>query len=436
MRAVIMAGGKGTRLTSVTRDIIPKPLAEINGRSILAWQIECLKQNGITEICIVTGYLGDKIRNALGAGEALGVTLRYYNEAAPLGTAGALAYLEPFVGGEAFVLAYGDCIFDVDISRMAGFHYKHNALVTLFAHPNSHPYDSDLLQLDEQGRVVAFFAKDTKAEAGVWRGNTVNAGLYIMAGDVCKMIPKGGQRFDLEKELLLPRIKSGGDIFAYTSSEYVKDAGTPKRLAQAEADIKAGVIKARNLNLPQKCIFLDRDGTINIHKGLIYRPDDLELLPGAADAVRIINTSGFLCVIVTNQPVISRGLCDIKTLDVIHQKLATLLGNEGAYTDALYYCPHHPDKGFPEEIPEYKIPCDCRKPGIAMIQQAIAKFNIKPELSWIVGDNISDIKAGINAGIKTALVMTGVTKKGDTLEVTPDIVCEDLPAAIRRIIAQ
>jgi len=430
MRAVIMAGGKGKRLKSITNDEIPKPLAPINGKPILEWQIECLQRNGILEICIVIGYLGEKIQQALGDGSKLGVNIQYYNEETPLGTAGALAYLPHFVKGEAFVLVYGDCIFDIDINRMITFHHKNNAHATLFAHPNSHPYDSDLLLINNTGQVTGIVAKNTPR--GKWYDNIVNAGLYILSSKVCEDIPKG-QPTDLEKEYLAAEMQKG-NIYGYISSEYIKDAGTPNRIQEVAQDLSKGVVAARNLQNKQKCIFIDRDGTINADSGLIHKIEDFELLPFAADAIKLINKSGYLAVVVTNQPVVARGLCDTKNIEEIHRKMHTLLGEAGAYADAVYYCPHHPDKGYPEENPEYKIPCECRKPSIGMITKAVEDFNISPQLSWMIGDTTTDIQTGKNAGLKTALVETGEAGQDKKYNAAPDITSKNLLEAVRQII--
>jgi len=429
MRAVIMAGGKGKRLQSVTGNEIPKPLAPINGKSILEWQIECLRENCITEICIVIGFLGEKIRQALGAGSVLGVKLQYYCEETPLGTAGALAYLGDFVRGEDFLLVYGDCIFDIDMSRMAAFHKKKGAQATLFAHPNSHPYDSDILLMNKNACVTGILAKNEPRN--FWYDNMVNAGLYILSGKVCKEIP-GGRPVDLEKEYLAGLIPQG-EVFGYISTEYIKDAGTPERIKEVAEDLAQGIVAAGNLKNDQKCIFLDRDGTINADSGLIHRVEDFELLPSAAAAIKAINKSGYLAVVVTNQPVVARSLCNIDDVEAIHRKMKTLLGAEGAYVDAIYYCPHHPDAGYPEENPAYKILCKCRKPGTGMIEQAVNDLNISAELSWIAGDTTTDIQTGKNAELRTALVGTGEAGKDGKYDVTPDIEGVDLLDVINKI---
>ena len=138
-----------------------------------------------------------------------------------------------------------------------------------------------------------------------------------------------------------------------------------------------------------------------------------ELIPGAAEAIKLINQSDFLAVVVTNQPVIARNLCSIEELEYIHATLETMLGKQGAYVNAIYYCPHHPDKGYPEERPEYKIDCDCRKPKPGMLLQAAKDWNIDLANSYMIGDTDRDLQAGQNAGCKQSIKIK--TNQADAL---------------------
>ena len=138
--------------------------------------------------------------------------------------------------------------------------------------------------------------------------------------------------------------------------------------------------------------------------GFLRNIDEFELIDGVAAAVKIINASGYLAIVVTNQPVIARGEVSFEELEVIHNKMETLLGKEGAYLDAIYFCPHHPHKGYEGERPELKFDCDCRKPKPGMLLKAAQDFNIDLSQSWMIGDGENDIKAGQNAGCQTALI--------------------------------
>lgn len=430
MRAVIMAGGKGTRLAALTKDEIPKPMISIMGKPLLEWQIDQLKSNGITEVIMVIGHLGHKIKAYFGDGKAYGINVKYVEEREPLGTAGAFFFLKEYIEERYFLLVFGDVFFNIDIFRMERYHLQREAVATLFVHPNSHPFDSDLVTVNSSGRVENLDSKHNVRD--YWYDNCVNAGFYILNREICENVAKP-EKTDLEKDVLCPLIKSG-EVYGYRSPEYIKDVGTVERIEKTIVDIENGFIADKCLKKKQRCIFLDRDGTINQHRGLVYKEEDFVLESCAAEAIRKINESGRLAIVITNQPVVARGLCDVEDVENIHKKLSTLLGKEGVYLDDILYCPHHPDKGYPEENLLYKIPCECRKPKIGMIMEAVKRYNIDLSDAWIIGDTTVDIQTGKNAEIKTALVMTGEGGKDRKYDVQPDLVCKDLLEAIDKIL--
>ena len=391
MKVVIMAGGKGTRVASIAGDI-PKPMIPVCGKPILEHQIDCLKKNGLTEITLVTGYLGEKIIEYFEDGSRFGCVITYFTETEPLGTAGALYKIKDLPN--EFILINGDIIFDIDFSRMIAFHREKKAWATLAVHPNNHPFDSALITCNSENRITSWINKE---DDRLYYKNLVNAGIHILSSELLKNCPQAKEKVDLDRDILKPMIQTGR-IFGYQTPEYIKDMGTPERYTQVSADIENGIVASRNLKLEQKAVFLDRDGTINTENGFIKKPEDFELIDGAAEAIKIINKLGFLAIVITNQPVIARGETDFETLDLIHKKMETELGKHGAFIDDLFYCPHHPDKGFPGERPEYKADCDCRKPKPGMILQAAKKYNIDISNSYMVGDDKRDVQAGINAG--------------------------------------
>ena len=425
-----MAGGKGTRLRSVTGGDLPKPMAPVAGKPILEHQIERLREQGVKDIILVIGYLGEKIREHFGDGQTFGVRIRYIEETAPLGTAGALSLLPPMLEEDDFFLVFGDVLFDIDLARMLAFHREKGAEATLFVHPNSHPFDSDLVVVDDNGRVERFDSKHNVRD--YWYKNCVNAGFYILRRSVCARVP-ADTKVDLEKELLAGMIASGGAVYGYRSPEYIKDVGTPERIAAAEAELMSGLIAGRSLRRKQRAIFLDRDGTVNRENGLVYREEQFELEISAAEAIGRINKSGYLAIVATNQPVVARGLCDMEDVERIHRKMETLLGREGAYLDDVVFCPHHPDKGYPEENPAYKVPCRCRKPDIGMLETCAARYNIDLSASWMVGDTTVDIQTGLNAGTHTALVRTGVAGQDGKYNAEAELTADDLLQAVKKI---
>ena len=406
MKCVIMAGGKGTRISSVARGI-PKPMIKIGGRPVLEHEINCLREQGFTDIIItvshlgqmITDYFGDGSKTSPATGRPFGVNIEYYYEKEPLGNAGALFEIKDRLKDD-FLLLNADSLFNVDFNRMAVYHKRHGGLATLFTHPNSHPYDSGLIIADEDFHVQTWLTKEDERPA--YYKNRVNAGLHIISPKLLEERP-GTPQVDLDRQILKP-LSGTGKLVVYDSPEYVKDMGTPERFAKVCEEWERGFVAKRNLLNRQKAVFLDRDGTINEYVGFLKNVDELQLLPGAAEALRHINESGYLAIVVTNQPVIARGEATMDDLHKIHNKMETLLGREGAYIDDLYYCPHHPDKGFDGEIPELKFECSCRKPKPGMLFEAAEKYNIDLSRSWMIGDGRIDIEAGRAAGCKTAFI--------------------------------
>ena len=413
MKTIIMAGGRGTRISELFPDI-PKPLIPIEGVPVLEREIISLREQGFKDIIMTVSHMGDKIMNYFKDGSKLGVSIQYYNEVTPLGNAGALFKLREQLEDEPFLLLNADAVFDVDFNRMVKFHHAHGGLVTLFTHPNNHPYDSGLIVANNDMSVQSWLAKEDVRP--IYYKNRVNAGLHVIDPKVLDMvtvdIDKIGTldeqsektiKIDLDRQLLKP-LAGTGKMFCYDSPEYVKDMGTPERFSQVEEDFKAGRVSAKNLSNKQKAIFLDRDGTINKYVGFLRNINDFVLIDGVAEAIKEINASGYLAVIVTNQPVIARGEVTYEELNEIHNKMETLLGKQGAYLDAIYYCPHHPDSGFDGEVKELKFDCDCRKPKPGLLLKAAEELNIDLSQSWMIGDSKNDIMAGKNAGCKTALI--------------------------------
>ena len=434
MKTVIMAGGKGTRISSVASDI-PKPMIKIEGKPVLEHEIECLRNQGFTDLIITVSHLGSIIMDYFGNGSKFGVSVQYFNEETPLGNAGALFKLREQLTDD-FLLLNADAIFDVDFNRFVEAHKSHGGLVTLFTHPNSHPYDSGVLIAGGNGAVEQWLTKEDARPQ--WYRNRVNAGLHVINPSVLDMTgidpdtvgtKVNGKiiKVDLDRQILKP-LCGTGTMFCYDSPEYVKDMGTPDRYEAVCRDFAAGRVKAKNLKQKQKAVFLDRDGTINKYVGFLRDIDDFELLPGVAEAVRLINASGYLAIVVTNQPVIARGEVTVPQLQEIHNKMETLLGAEGAYLDAIYYCPHHPHKGYEGEVPELKIDCDCRKPKPGMLLKAAEEFNIDLSRSWMIGDGENDIKAGKAAGCRTALISTEDYEQNETAPTLLDAVNNILKA--------
>ena len=438
MKTLIMAGGKGTRISKLFPDM-PKPLIPMKNRNgvekpILEWEILSLVNQGFSDITLTVSHMAEQIMRHFGDGRKFGARIDYFVEEEPLGNAGALFKLRDSLSNP-FLLLNADAAFDIDFHRFLNAHKEKDALVTLFTHPNSHPYDSGLIVSDENGAVTGWLAKEDKRPQ--WYKNRVNAGLHVvnpaaldMSGiDPARIGERGpdGKIFkvDLDRQILKP-LCGTGKMFRYDSPEYVQDMGTPERFRSVSRDFAAGIVESKNLRNRQKAVFLDRDGTINKYAGFLTDINEFELIDGVAEAIRRIHSHGYLAIVVTNQPVVARGEATVEELQRIHDKMETELGAQGAYIDGLYYCPHHPHKGYPGEVPELKRVCDCRKPKPGMLFAASADFNIDLAASWMVGDGENDVGAGKAAGC-------GTIKIGE--DCGADYVASDLLNAVAIIFA-
>lgn len=426
LKTIIIAGGKGTRLQHIAGEV-PKPLVPVAGKPVLQYQLEMLARQGFTDVIITIGHLGRQIRDFAGDGSRFGLRVDYHEETEPLGTAGGLKALQESLG-EDFLVLYGDVILYMDLNRLVEFHHVKKARATLVVHPNDHPHDSDLLETDAQDRVTAFHSKPH--EPGRYYRNLVNAAVYIFSPQVLDYIEPGAKQ-DFGKDIF-PKMVHEIPVFAYNTTEYLKDMGTPDRLGSVAADILSGKVERKSYFHAQKAIFLDRDGVINEDTDFIKHPDELDIYPYTAAAVRRINQSGYAAVVVTNQSAVARNLCTEDELRTIHNKMETQLGAGGAKVDAIYYCPHHPDKGFPDENPAYKIDCDCRKPKPGMLLQAADRFHIALADSFMIGDSDRDKEAGKRAGCTTIGVRSG--KGCADLKSDPDYMFENLAEAVDFIV--
>ncbi|MCB9084590.1 MAG: HAD-IIIA family hydrolase [Bdellovibrionaceae bacterium] len=432
MKAVILAGGKGTRLGDLAKDI-PKSLVPIAGKPLLDYQLEWLAREGVKEVLLLTGYLSEKIEAHCGDGSKWGLKCEYLVEDTPLGTAGALKDAESKLPGE-FLVVYGDVLVDIDLKNLMEFHQsKKDSVATLMVHPNDHPHDSDLIEFDGNHKITQFHGKPH--DPNRWYHNQVNAAVYVLSPKIFSHLEKG-KFADLGRDVF-PGLVKQENFYAYPSAEYLKDMGNPERLDAVERDVRSGKVSRLNRKNPRPAVFLDRDGVICPHQDYLHDAKDFRLFPEVPEALKKLNKSDYLTVLVTNQPVVARGLTDEAGVREIHKKMESLLGQEGAKLDAIYFCPHHPDGGFEGERSEYKVNCECRKPGPGMIHQAAEFFNLDLTKSYIVGDTWRDIGAGRSAKLKACLgVKQAQGRVGEYRDQTPDQMFDSLAGAVDYILQQ
>ena len=429
-QTVILAGGYGTRLSKVFPGT-PKPLIPVNGIPILERIVnECKKYNQ-KDILLLTHFKANKIRNYFGDGKKFGVSISYFEEEHPMGTGGALLLAKHLLE-KTFLVLYADVYFDLNLDLFKRFHNENSAELSMVIHPNNHPYDSDLVVLGKNNKVIDI--KPALDNTKFNYRNLVNAAMYIMDKSILDIPYSKNEKYDIAKDFIPTILKNNKKIFAYRTVEYLKDMGTPDRLRHVEEDIKSGVVSSRSNITSRKALFIDRDGTIIEDCNHLSNPKKVRLLDGASDALKKINKSDYLSICMTNQPVVARGECSLETLDKIHAKMDHLLGLDESYLDDLYFCPHHPHKGFDREIASLKRNCHCRKPKIGMIKKAEKDHNISLSDSWMIGDRTSDLQTGNNFGGYNSLILTGEAGRDKTFKIRPDLVSENLDEAVSFIL--
>ncbi len=409
-QAVVLVGGFGTRLGTLTRET-PKPLLDVGGQPFVTHVLRAVAAAGITDILLLAGHLGDRVVELFDGARIGEATVRVRVEPAPLGTAGGLRHFAADLADRFFVLN-GDSYFDVDLNQL------HPALeapaaiaaVALRAMDDCRRYGRVLTEsADPNGpdgphatpRVAAFLEKDATHVGG----GLINSGLYAFDRAVLELIPGGIVSMEAD---VLPQLAGAGHLRAVIGDGYFIDIGLPESLATARATFPAC--------LRRPAVFFDRDGVLNHDTGYTHRPDDLHFVDGAIAAVRRFNARGYRVFVVTNQAGIARGFYDEAAVRTFHAAMQRALRREGAHVDAFYYCPHHPEGS----IAAYAGTCACRKPAPGMIDQALADWPIDRSHSLLIGDRSTDLDAAAAVGLPGHL-FTG----GDL-----DAFCTDLGLAL------
>jgi histidinol-phosphate phosphatase family protein len=423
MKVVILAGGKGTRLGLKG---IPKVMVPVGGVPLLQRTLEGAVRSGFTEFVVLIGHLADEIESSLGDGSRFGAKIDYVRESEPLGTAGCFNQIRHLLT-EPFLVLYGDILMDVDLDSFAQFALRKGGAGTLFAHPNDHPFDSDLLEVDENGRIVAVHPKPHALEAHY--PNLVSAALYVLSPLALESVPDNGA-CDWGRDVFPVLIKAA-PLYAYRSCEYAKDIGTPDRLERAEQHVRDGRLDRLALRTAKPAVFMDRDGVLNKEKGGVHSPRDVELIGGAAGAIRSFNDAGVPVICVTNQPDLAKGKMTWSDFRAVTGEIDHKLAAEaGAYLDDIFVCPHHPERGWEGEVSELKGPCDCRKPADGLLRRAAKFHNLDLGRSWLIGDRYCDIAAASTAGVQSILVSTGHAGNDRGLyTVEPNDKCADVSTA-------
>jgi histidinol-phosphate phosphatase family protein len=389
---------------------IPKCLIDINGKPLIQHQLEFFRKHGYRDIIFCIAHLADKVKAYFKNGSSFNMNISYVQETEELmGTAGSVKLVENLMGNdEDFIVYYGDNLTSMDFKKFLAFHKNKNALATICMRPLPDGYKStSVITLDINSKIQVFLEKPPMEEIEKYKDQKryINSGIYAFKKDIFRLIPEN-KKYDFAKEVFPYITQNNLGMYGYVTNEFFKEIGRVEKYNQFLEDFKDRrdfLFNPENRG-KRKAIFMDRDGVINVNASRLSNPDNLVLLPNVAEAIRKINSSGYLAIIATNQPDVSKGYYTFDDLNKVHERMLELIAEKGAHIDDIYICPHHPEKGFPGEVPELKIDCDCRKPKPGLLSKAIKEYGINPEKSWMMGDSSTDIIAGQRAGVSTILI--------------------------------
>ncbi|MFH1173784.1 MAG: HAD-IIIA family hydrolase [archaeon] len=430
---VIVAGGLATRMQPFTQTI-PKCLIPLGDRPLIEHQLLEFKRQGYTNIIFCVAHLAEQVKAYFGNGEKIGMHIDYSAEPEQLlGTAGSVGLLRKKID-DTFIVFYGDVLTPLQLDDALAQHNRHHAACTVVVRDLPKGYkSSSLIRTDAQFMITSFIEKPTPEDFANSTNAYINNGIYIIEPSVFEYILEG-KKVDFAKDVFPKLLVNKERMQAFVCNDF-REFGRLEKYLRFRVAWKGKDIM--HMTKKRKAIFLDRDGVINKNAENITSPEQFELLPGVVEAIKRINESDYFAIIVTNQPIIAKGFMTFSDLDRVHKKMTDALAAEGAYIDAIYVCPHHPEKGFFGEIPELKMDCDCRKPKPGLILQA-KKDDPYLDLSesWMIGDSPSDIAAGKAAGCKTILTSgEGLGSKHElNINAAPDCAVATLSEALMRLL--
>lgn len=380
-QAVILAGGRGERLRPFT-DNMPKPMAPVLGRPFLEHLINMLKDNGIQEVVLLTGYLGEKIEEYFGNGEKFGVRIKYsqiplLNEQGQENESGMRLKSAENILDDKFLLMYCDNYWPLNLRKLFNFYDKQNVSVSVVVYTNKDKMTKNNVLVDYNNRIVKY---DKSRQDEFLNG--VDIGFFIIDKKIFQMFPKNNFQFERD---IIPQLVTRKQIAGFLTDQKYYSISTPERIKLTEEFLS-----------PKKVIFLDRDGVINKKAGkadYIKKWEEFEFLPGAVEGLKILSENNYDVYIVSNQPGVARGVMTEKDLLMIHEKMKKELIKNGAKIKGIYCCLH----GWYDD-------CECRKPKPGLLLQAAKENNLDLSKIIFIGDDIRDILAGEAAGCKTALV--------------------------------
>jgi D-glycero-alpha-D-manno-heptose 1-phosphate guanylyltransferase len=379
LEAIILAGGFGTRLQSVVKNL-PKPMADINNKPFLDYILDYLLKYEITDVVLSVGYKQEVIKEKYKESYK-SINIKYASEDEPLGTGGAIKNALQYIEGEHVVVLNGDTFFDIDLKEFIEQHIFTKTDATL-ALKKMYKFDR-YGRVDIEGNYVKGFIEKDFCEEGL-----INGGIYILKKEIFDKY-SFSKNFSFENDILEKKVSSI-NIGAYVSDGFFIDIGIPEDYARAKLYL-----------LPQKAVFLDRDGVINKDKKYVYKKEDFEFNEHIFELCEYFKNNNYLIFVITNQAGIARGYYTEEDFLELSKWMTDEFKKSNIIVSDVLYCPHHPEFGNDK----YKTNCSCRKPEPGMILKIKNRYNIDLSESILIGDKESDVKAGEKAGISNNILL-------------------------------
>jgi histidinol-phosphate phosphatase family protein len=374
-QAVILAGGRGTRLRPLT-DTVPKPMILMNGKPFLEYLVELLKENGICEIVLLLGYLPEKIIDHFKDGSRFGVKITYSISDVSDDTGTRIKKAENLLH-DHFLLMYCDNYLPFNLKKLVEFYEKQKTLASVTVYANKDGITKNNTFVDESGLVLTY--DRTRQQKNL---NGVDVGFFVLNKKITEWMPKENFSF---QDTIIPKLIKQHQLSGFFINNRYYSIGSLERLPLTEQFLQ-----------PKKVIFLDRDGVINKKPPkakYVKNWSEFEFLPGAVEALALLTKRGYDIYLISNQAGIARGVMTEQDLETINKNLQKELELHGAHINGFYYCPH----GWNDN-------CECRKPKPGMLLQAAREHHLDLTKTFFIGDDERDVEAGNAAGCKTILV--------------------------------
>ena len=393
---VIMAGGKGTRSGNQN---IPKALQHVGEKTIIEMQLENIADWCSADIRIIGGHHGDKLKQHLIQIKEKypNLNFEYYYDKEQKGTLPALLSIIQEIQAKKFALLLGDLVINLNWLNFLDKLNEPQVEGLVVTHPNKHPEDSDLIIQSSRDQSLTFLSKNRLASTS--DGNLAVAGIFGFETELIKNVEFSG--LDVTENLLAELVKKY-KVENYLTVDYIKDAGTPRRMSEINLDLISGFYTNREPR-NRGIIFSDLDDTLHSNLETKNSNSIIEFDQKILNGIKKINESGIPFVVVSNQPGISKGFFSFEDLDLFFRKVQSELNSRGCFIDAWYFCPHHPESGWKMEVKELKIKCSCRKPNTGLLQKFREFNNFTENKSWMLGNSVSDQDFATNGNLNFKL---------------------------------